>query len=430
MGAEQQAQSPASTPERAQRAPSVESVPFAGTLEQLVAPTPASLHPTRPLNPTSVLRLQRSHGNTFVGQTLRRTTLLRHPAGFTPSADPEQAAQEINSPPPLTGSPEASAPTESGGEGATPEAAPATDAVPAADGGAPSPADAGSTGAPAAPTTPATAPATPVAMDLAKAKEVLTKSFGSVHTIVPGNIVLLADRAACWKKYDEINKGRNNPHTNAAWVDGDAQRYIPGLEGFADNGTVYVNQQTPLVTATAHEMLHNNTAADYRGAVGETINEGSTEYLALKACRESGISTSGGAVAYPDQVAFVTKLIGVVTEATLISAYFGGSATLINAFNDKQGPDIFAKMKPFAEARNYTEAEKYLQPVTARTKIGWINAILDSWWVDDDDIEQIRRIVNMNPSDRPEIARAIQPRISELWSIGQRTQLRVILGTV
>jgi hypothetical protein len=139
------------------------------------------------------------------------------------------------------------------------------------------------------------------------------------------------------------------------------------LDGFADKGTVYVNQTTTLATATAHEMLHNNTAAGFRAAVGETINEGSTEYLALKALKDSSIPLSTG-VAYPNEVAFVTKLIGLVTEATLISAYFGGANTLIDAFDKKQGTGKFASMKTYAEAKNYTEAGKIIDAPSAAAK--------------------------------------------------------------
>jgi hypothetical protein len=361
MGAEPHAQSPTTAPERAHRERSAELAPVTA----VDSPAPLTPHPTRPLTPAALLRLQRSHGNAFVGHRLGKPgELQRHPEGFEPSADPAKAAEEINSPPPLEGQGEAAAPATDGAPAGDAESAPAEEAAPPTpESSEPAPPAEGT-----APTGgPATAPATPKAMDLAKAKEVLTKSYGSTKTIVPGNIVLLADRAATWKKYDEVTKGRKNPHTNAPWVDGDAQKYIPGLDGFADKGTVYVNQTTTLATATAHEMLHNNTAAGFRAAVGETINEGSTEYLALKALKESSIPLSTG-VAYPNEVAFVTKLIGLVTEATLISAYFGGANTLIDAFDKKQGTGKFASMKTYAEAKNYTEAGKIIDAPSAAAK--------------------------------------------------------------
>lgn len=310
----------------------------------------------------AVLALQRSHGNAFVERRL--TAVQRHPEGFTPTVDPEEAAAEIANPPPL-------AAVGGGGDEETADPAAAED-VPSqeADDTAPTETVADDTAAEADPAVaPATgsgeakAPATPTAMSLAKAEDVLTKSFGTVKKIVPGKIELLADRAALWVKYDQINKGRKNPYNGGKpWKDGDAKQYIPGLDGTADpdTGIVYINQQTRLATATAHEVLHNNTAAGFRTAVGDTINEGTTEYLAIKALKAASVSTTSG-TAYPGEVAFVTKLIGVVTEDCLIKAYFGGAATLTDAFDKKQGAGAFAKMKPFADAKNYTEAEKALK---------------------------------------------------------------------
>ncbi|NJN54639.1 MAG: hypothetical protein HC804_07700 [Anaerolineae bacterium] len=269
-------------------------------------------------------------------------------------------------------------------------------------------------------------------MSLSQAQTVLQSSFGSVHTIVPGSIVLIDGRPALWARYDQINLGRTNAHVtpNRPWQNGDAQTYIPGLEGFADNGTVYVNKQSPLPTVTAHEMLHNNTAADFRGKVGETINEGSTEYLALKALNAAGIPTTGGAVAYPTQVGIVRKLIDVVGESTLISAYFGGADSLIESYNTLQGWLGFALLKPAAEALNTAVTDILLTPPTTEQKVAIINSFLDGW-VSDEDLDHIQMVVNSAGSgEKTAIASAIQPRIKELWSIGQRTRLRVILGTV
>jgi hypothetical protein len=57
------------------------------------------------------------------------------------------------------------------------------------------------------------------------------------------------------------------------------------------------------------------------------------------------------------------------------------------------------------------------------------NSLLDGW-VSDNDIEGIRKIVNLPLVNKEQIQRALSPRIGELWSIGQRTQLRVILNAV
>jgi hypothetical protein len=383
--------------------------------QQRPSPTLASTHPTqntpdfvalpdhatsRTLNQTALLRSQHSHGNRFVQGLISRKQstgsglLQLHPEGAEMTIDQAAVATEVTAPPG--------------------QQAPLT---PAAD-----------------TTTAPPSPASPEAMSLGQAERVLQDAFGSIHRIVPGNIVLLDGRAAVWAKYDEvcIRLGCVNTHVtpNRPWQNGDAQVVSPGLEGFADAGTVYVNKQTPLITATAHEMLHNNTAADYRGKVGETINEGSTEYLAIKALNAAGVPTPGGATAYPTQVGIVQKLIGVVGESTLISAYFGGADTLIETYNTLQGWLGFTLLKPAAEALNTAVTDVLLTPPTTEQKIAIINNLLDGW-VSDDDLDHIEMVVNSAGSGEKEaIARAIQPRIRELWSIGQRTRLRVILGTV
>src|SRR5262249_54853607 len=148
----------------------------------------------------------------------------------------------------------------------------------------------------------------------------LQKAYGSLKTIVPGNITFVEGQSALWAKYDEVclRDHVTNPRTRQPWKTGDAQHDIPGLQGFADkgSGTVFVNHFNPLPTATAHEMLHMNTAADFRAAVGETINEGMTERLALKALTAAGVSTTGtgGAQAYPQQREAVEALSGMIGD--------------------------------------------------------------------------------------------------------------------
>ena len=347
--------------------------------------------------------------------------LQRHPEGAGLSINEDEAVDNIEDPGILRpGSPGAAA---GGGEtSAGPVTAPPTPTT----GEETSPA----VGPEGASTTPATGTTTTGAMSLTTAQKVLAQSFGGIHEIVPGNIVLLADRAATWRRYDEVNRGRNNPYANRAWRDGDAQQYIPGLEGFADAGTVYVNQQTPLVTATAHEILHNNTAGDFRGTVGETINEGTTEFLAKKAITAAGIPL-GTAVAYPNQVNFVTKLMGLVGEGTLTSAYFGGAGILVEAYEAFHGRDSFIILRGFAEALNITAADPLLRTPSTEQKIAALNSILDEWWVSGDDMSAMIGIIKSASATELEAIRtAIRPRITELTSIGQRTQLRVALGTV
>jgi hypothetical protein len=339
-----------------------------------------------------LLALQRTAGNAGVQAFLRAQNSLavqRHPAGASLSVNENQSAvvSEVTSPRPL---------------------APAT-------GGA---------------TDTTVAPATPEAMSLSRAQEVLTASFGSVKTIVPGSIVMLDGRPALWAKYDQISKGRNNALAAPArpWQDGDAERYIPTLEGFADNGTVYVNKNTPLPTATAHEMLHNNTAADYRGRVGETVNEGTTEYLAIKALTAAGVAV--GDPAYPDQRMIVGQLIRLVGEDTLIQSYFGGADLLINTYALLKGNLLWYAFRAHAEALRQEETELFTRPPSTQERIDMCNKFMDGW-VSDEDLDAIETIYKVSSeADKGAIRAALRPRISDLWSIGQRTRLRVILNTV
>ena len=361
----------------------------------------------RGLRQTDVLHNQQRHGNASTQRLITQRQQLGkgnnghlqlHPEGADMSIDPTTVATEVSQP-----------------------ARQETPATPAA------------VDTPATPTTAPPVPASPQAMSMRQAEKVLQDSFGTVHKIVPGNIVLLDDRAAVWAKYDEVcirlGCTNNKATPPRPWQNGDAQVVSPGLEGFADSGIVYVNKQTPLITATAHEMLHNNTAAGFRGAVGETINEGSTEYLAIKALNAAGVATPGSATAYPGQVAIVTKLIKLVGEGTLTAAYFGGADTLIDAYDTLQGSKAFSLLKPAAEALNTAVTDLLLTPPSVEQKIAIVNSLLDGW-VSDTDLDHIEMVVNSASGDKAAIATAIQPRIKELWSIGQRTRLRVILGTV
>jgi hypothetical protein len=349
----------------------------AGVATALTGYHPDAGYP-RKLRGAQIARMQRLVGNNGVNRSLRGHStpggrIQRHPEGAEMTHDPVEANEEIANPeslgpvgPTTTADDTAtSTGTDTASDtDAAPEQAETAPPEPETDTSTDTATDTSDIPAATGDGTAPPAPATNKVMDLAKAQDVLTKSYGKNKTIVAGSIEMLADREATWKKYDEIAKDATNPHTGKKWEAGDAKKYIPGLDGFASGGKVYINSQTKLATATAHEMLHNNTASDFRGKVGETINEGSTETLAIKALKAASVSTASG-TAYPGEVAFVGKLINLVSEQTLIDAYFGGAATLIDKFDKSQGAGAFAKMKPFAEAKNYTEAEKSLAPVPA-----------------------------------------------------------------
>jgi hypothetical protein len=203
---------------------------------------------------------------------------------------------------------------------------------------------------------------TPGAMSLAGAQKILQGTFGGVKDIVPGSIVILPDQPACAAKYDELSmaKGILRPD-GSAWKAGDCAKddAIAGVttEGFAADGVVYVNGKTTLVTATAHEILHNNTGAGFRTKMGETFNEGTTELLARQSLKDSGVKVPAE-TAYPTQVSLTTQLKELLGTKTLTDAYFNGPDALIAAYEKLKGADSWATLKALAEALDVGKAMK------------------------------------------------------------------------
>ena len=195
---------------------------------------------------------------------------------------------------------------------------------------------------------------TPGAMSLASAQKILQGAFGGLKKIVPGSIEILADQPACSAKYDEVQiaKGVLRPD-GSAWAMGDCAKddAAEGVltQGFAEAGVVYVNGQTTLVTATTHEILHNNVGAGFRSKTGETFNEGTTELLARRSLSVAGVAVPS-ITAYPDQVKFTVRLQKLVGEKTLTESYFGGPDPLIARFEELKGVGTWATLKAHAEA--------------------------------------------------------------------------------
>ena len=194
---------------------------------------------------------------------------------------------------------------------------------------------------------------TPGAMSLASAEKILQGAYGGLKKIVPGTIVILADQPACSAKYDQVCMADNVPRPDgSAWQAGDCAKddAAAGVltEGFAWKGVVYVNGATTLVTATAHEILHNNAEPNFRAKVGETFNEGVTETLARKALSEVGVKVPG-VTAYPEQVKLTKLLIDLVGIDVVEKAYFENVQELVRMYNRK-GRSTWSKLVQAAEA--------------------------------------------------------------------------------
>ncbi len=196
---------------------------------------------------------------------------------------------------------------------------------------------------------------TPGAMSLASAQKILQGAYGDLKAIVPGTIVVLADQPACAAKYDEvcIADGLMRPDGVTPWAAGDCAKDDAAAgtltEGFAWKGIVYVNGQTTLVTATTHEILHNNAGGKFRETMGETFNEGVTEMLARRALSVAGVSVPAE-TSYPTQVKFTVKLQGLVGQPLLTAAYFGNPATLVAKIEELKGVGSWATIRAHAEA--------------------------------------------------------------------------------
>lgn len=296
-------------------------------LGSLVSPAPQTVALSR----TALLYLQRRAGNAAVSQLVQRHT---EGAGLSVIGGKETADEALL--------------TETAPEG-------------------PAPAE-----------TPAPAPAAHAYLDLATAQSVLQTAYGTVHRIVPGNIQFLADHAAGWAKYDELCIAGNVRNTfvtpNRPWQAGDAQaRYPLGLNGFAwppgPHGTSYIVQSSAQSTTTPHEMLHLNTAAGFRDAMGDPLNEGCTQYLALKALSLSGIAAPANP-SYPEETELVRKLVALIGgEGLVIDAYFNGGAAIHNlmaAVDIRQGEGTFAQVKQLAAAGDFVGAGTLLGQMAKR----------------------------------------------------------------
>ena len=92
-------------------------------------------------------------------------------------------------------------------------------------------------------------------------------------------------------------------------------------------------------------MLHLNTAAGFRKAVGEVFNEGCTQYLTNKALEKAKIDLPKNP-SYVEEAKIATKLVELVGEDVVKDAYFKDkTAELIKAVDAKLGAGAFQKMK-------------------------------------------------------------------------------------
>lgn len=283
-------------------------------------------------------------------------------------------------------------------------------------------------------------PATPgIALNEAnkkRAEKILGDAFGKRKGM--GGQVQFLDDAALRAKHDEmqIRLGRNNKW-DQPWTMGDNARTFRDFFGFADQagGTVYVltisggggaMDGTDQLATVVHELLHVNAAGDWAGAVGGAIDEGVTETLTKKACSAAGVTAKE---AYAGQIAFADKLAKVVGQGTLESAYFGGASVLRAAFDAVQGDGAWDRFSRATGEKKESMLSAKHSPDWVKEKIYQINDLLDGW-VSDADLDRVAAIwATLEGAEKDQVRSAIQPRVGDLTDIGQRTRLRVILGS-
>lgn len=208
--------------------------------------------------------------------------------------------------------------------------------------------------------------ATPRNMSPGRTLQVLQGAYGLVnpHPFAQTQVVTLASQAEMYRRYDDVTSSKRlyNAHSGRPWALGDASTAFPtGLDGFSDrdSGVVYLNVRRGVATTLPHEVLHVNSSSEFVSAVGDEINEGMTEQLALDALATAGVRPPAAAH-YPQERALVAELTRVVGRERMVQAYFQGGQALADVIA-LVGPDTFGSIKGAANAHNTSAAIELLR---------------------------------------------------------------------
>lgn len=190
--------------------------------------------------------------------------------------------------------------------------------------------------------------------DLAGGQQILTKAFGNVKTIVPGKIEVL-DQAGFQAAYDKIYG--SGPYSWDKYV----KPKYGSLNGFAHDGVNYINKASAGLHTIVHEMLHNNTASDWRGVVGSRWDEGTTEVLTQVACK---LFNEPAPICYPGESPVVrVALDNGLPIADLEDAYLvGGAQKKVADWVDAHCVLTWAGVKQKMEAQDWAAAKAGLAP--------------------------------------------------------------------
>jgi hypothetical protein len=206
----------------------------------------------------------------------------------------------------------------------------------------------------------------------ARSVELLRNAFGpfSERPLRETQVVVAPTSAATWALSDDVNiaNGVWNPRAGRPWARSDARTMWPsGMGGFTDpaTGTVYINAQNAVESATPHELLHANASPDFLQAVGVALNEGITEQLALDALAVSGVRAEK-VPAYPKERTLADAIIKMTGRDRLLRAYFNGGPSLAD-FVGAVGADTLTSVKQSAASGDVGTA---LSALTAATLAG------------------------------------------------------------
>jgi hypothetical protein len=192
-----------------------------------------------------------------------------------------------------------------------------------------------------------------------KALKIITDTFAGVKKgLVEGDVQVLP-LAEFKAAYDKIYGA--GPYSWDKYV----KPKFGDLEGFAYNNVNYINKDNAgtNIGTVVHEMLHNNTADDWRAVVGNQFDEGTTEFMSLEACNAASAPYGKS---YPDQLSCVEGLIAAgLPVADLRTAYLvgGGQKLLADWFNaTMQGS--WAEFKVSMQAEDYVAAKAKIKKKT------------------------------------------------------------------
>lgn len=132
------------------------------------------------------------------------------------------------------------------------------------------------------------------------------------------------------------------------------------LSGFVDSARrVWIEQDSGNAGTMVHEGTHKYSSPGLID-LSQPLNEGVTEYFTRIVCNAAGINIAGR-TNYQDNWTTATKLVTLVGEAVVASAYFDGDTdTLESTFISAGGGSNWSAFLSETESQNWVAADAYL----------------------------------------------------------------------